>query len=82
MTNPIPATPGWYLRETDGKNVAMDPIVAWQPSVDSDDEPILLPFVSGGPKAPVVVIEAEALTHWGRTIVYAPDHKASPQEQW
>ncbi|MFD5508288.1 hypothetical protein ACFWIB_10990 [Streptomyces sp. NPDC127051] len=82
MTYPIPAGPGWYLRETDGQAVTLEPIVAWWPATDSDDDPILLPFIPGGPLAPIVLIDADGLTNWGRTIVYDPTHKTSPEEQW
>ncbi|MGY3845278.1 hypothetical protein ACWV2X_08540 [Streptomyces hydrogenans] len=74
MTDLIPAGPGWYVRETDGETATLDPIVAWSPSTDSDDEPILLPMVGGGPKAPVIILTAESLENWERTIVYRPNH--------
>ncbi|MEU2076869.1 hypothetical protein [Streptomyces sp. NPDC013489] len=73
MTDPIPAGPGWYVRETDGETVTLDPIAAWVASVDTDDEPILLPMVGGGPKAPVILLTAESLENWDRTVVYRPN---------
>lgn len=74
MTDLIPAAPGWYLRETDGHAVVLDPIIAWRPAVDVDGDDILLPFVSGGPKTPAILMDQDALTHWDRTIVYRPSH--------
>ncbi|MCX5270982.1 hypothetical protein [Streptomyces virginiae] len=80
MSDIVPANPGWYLRETDGHSVVMDPIVAWWLATDSDDDPILLPLVSGGPKAPVILIDVDNLAHWGRTIVYQPMYIPDPFE--
>jgi hypothetical protein len=74
MTDLIPAGPGWYVREHDGHTVTLDPIVAWKPGTDSDDDTILLPLVGGGPKAPVILLDAESLENWDRTIVYRPNH--------
>ena len=74
MTDLIPAAPGWYVRETDGETVTLDPIVAWKPHTDSDDDPVLLPMVGGGPKAPVILLDTDQLDHWDRTIVYRPKH--------
>ncbi|MBP2581636.1 hypothetical protein J3A78_002114 [Streptomyces sp. PvR006] len=74
MTDFLPAGPGWYVRETDGETVTLDPIVAWAPGVDTDDEPILLPFVGGGPHSPVLLLTVENLQEWERTVVYRPNH--------
>jgi len=74
MTDLIPATPGWYVRETDGHAITLDPIVGWKASTDSDDETILLPIVSGGPKAPAILLNVDQMEHWDRTIVYRPKH--------
>ncbi len=72
MADLIPAQPGWYIRETDGEAVVMDPIIAWKAATDKDGDDILLPFVSGGAMEPAMLMDADSLKYWNRTIVYDP----------
>ncbi|MFE9065037.1 hypothetical protein [Streptomyces violaceusniger] len=74
MTDLIPASPGWYVQETDGDTVVLDPIIAWKPALDSDGDDILLPFVSGGRMTPPILLDAASFAYWGRTVVYRPQH--------
>lgn len=72
--NVIPAAPGWYLREIDGDTVVLDPIVAWTPGVDAEGDSVLLPYVSGGPTLPPLLISAADFQYWKRCAVYRPNY--------
>ncbi len=80
MTTLIPAAPGWYLRETDGDTVVLDPIVAWQSATDADGEPTLLPFVGGGTCTPPVLIGVTDFRCWLRCVVYLPNHDPATED--
>ncbi|MFF3617727.1 hypothetical protein [Streptomyces sp. NPDC002467] len=81
MADLITAAPGWYVRETDGHTVVMDPVIAWTTSTDEDGDPILLPYVSGGRKTPPILLDAKSFAYWDREVVYQPTYIPEPYEE-
>ncbi|MFK0154614.1 hypothetical protein ACIQVK_21385 [Streptomyces sp. NPDC090493] len=80
MADLIPAAPGWYLRETDGDSVVLDPIAAWTTGVDADGEAVLLPYISGGPTIPPLLINVDDFQYWKRRAVYLPNHDPATED--
>ncbi|OQD52729.1 hypothetical protein BM536_031970 [Streptomyces phaeoluteigriseus] len=76
MINVIPATPGWYVHETDGEDnsVSLDPVIAWKVVAGNDGEDILLPFVDAGSCCPPFAHTEESFREYSRHIVYRPNH--------
>lgn len=71
MTNIIPTTPGWYVKEPSG---TLDPVIAWQPGTADDGEPALLPYLDGRDGYPPYVMSAKAMEELQARVVYLPNH--------
>ncbi|MER6199816.1 hypothetical protein ABT234_20905 [Streptomyces sp. NPDC001586] len=72
MTDLIPAAPGWYV-ESDLIE-ALDPVVAWSPTVDSNETPVLLPYVDGGVGFPPFRLSLKDFDEGEWRTVYRPNH--------
>jgi hypothetical protein len=71
----IPATPGWYVHETDEDGeTSLDPVIAWKTSTDADGDDILLPAVDAGPGAPPLFLTMASFEYLKRCVVYRPNH--------
>jgi hypothetical protein len=75
MPDFIPASPGWYVRETDDDgDEGLDPVIAWKATTDKDGDDILLPFVDNSPGFPPFCLSEESFTTLERHVVYRPNH--------
>lgn len=70
MTDLIPAASGWYIRSLD----VIDPVIAWAPTVDSDGEAILLPYVPDGPGYPPQALDLKSFPQHAWEVVYLPNY--------
>ncbi|MDV5147206.1 hypothetical protein R1T08_24270 [Streptomyces sp. SBC-4] len=74
MNTVIPATPGWYVRETDDEGDYLDPVIAWLATVNQDGDDVLLPFVNAGPGDPPFTLSPESFKDLNREVVYRPGY--------
>ncbi|MGW1617757.1 hypothetical protein [Streptomyces sp. NPDC002172] len=73
----IPASPGWYIEETDEDGeVSLDPVIAWKAATDKHGDDILLPFVDSSPGEPPFVYDEASFAVLNRHVVYRPSQGA------
>ncbi|MFD9515917.1 hypothetical protein [Streptomyces sp. NPDC059979] len=77
MSTVIPATPGWYVLETDDGVQTLDPVIAWKVAAGEDGDDVLLPFVNAGPGSLPFALGPESFKYLNREVVYRPDHSPS-----
>jgi hypothetical protein len=66
----IPAAPGWYVRG----DLALDPVIAWQPATTTEGESTLLPIVPDSHGLPPSVMSEDYLKQGHCKIVYLPHY--------
>lgn len=76
----IPASPGWYIEETDEDGgVSLDPVIAWKVATDREGDDILLPFVDNSPGYPPFAHTEGSFAALDRHVVYRPSHAPDPE---
>ena len=77
----IPASPGWYIEETDEDGeVSLDPVVAWKVATDKHGDDILLPFVDNCPGFPPFALTEDSFEVLNRHVVYRPSHDPAKEK--
>ncbi|MFF5029220.1 hypothetical protein ACFY2J_34055 [Streptomyces collinus] len=77
----IPATPGWYVEETEDGETSLDPVIAWKAATSQDGDDILLPFVDAGTGFPPFALSEDSFKHCSRRVVYRPTYDPAEENQ-